>query len=359
MPALIGVTLALTLISRLVAGHAAGPLFGLDQLSAAIGFLLIYGLAFLCLMLGQLLLRAPALVRERDGHLDIGHLWANLHKPGAIGILVLLVAGYGISASGNLVEVYRQGWEASGDAILWSIESPLFVLLLGSPLDLPGFWDTIYQSMWLGVLAALVSTSIGDRMPRFVVSMTAIVVAFHLTRYAGIAFPNAGPVFYRPDLFDVGGTASALQAEVLASYMRGEIPQLGLLPGTQGMPSLHVGLAWLAMWTLAREWRWTLWLTIPWFLLNWASTIFLGWHYALDGVGGIAVMAASMTSMARLDALIRRLSGPGDAAWAAITPRTGRADLTRRYATTAIRPSSRPASGRVAASRAGCSRPGA
>src|SRR5690606_27982935 len=83
--------------------------------------------------------------------------------------------------------------------------------------------------------------------------------------------------------------------------------QNGLLPGTQGMPSLHVGLAWIAMVTLAREWRWTLWPTVPWFCLNWASTVFLGWHYALDGVGGIAVMAASMAVVDRLDALARKL----------------------------------------------------
>jgi membrane-associated phospholipid phosphatase len=40
---------------------------------------------------------------------------------------------------------------------------------------------------------------------------------------------------------------------------------------------------------LAREVPRTLWLTVPWFVLNWASTVFLGWHYAIDGLGGVAI----------------------------------------------------------------------
>ncbi len=307
MQTLIAVTLVLTLAARLVAGDAVLPLLDIEQIAVAYGFLVIYGLATLCLFFGQLMLRAPVLMRSKNGHLDLGHLWTTLHKPGASGILVLLIAGYGIGTTSNLVEVYRHVWNPSGDAILWSIEAGLFGWLLDSPLNHAAAWDKIYHLMWLGVLVALLSTSIGERMPRFIGAMTAIVIAFHLTRYAGIAFPNAGPVFYRPEFFNVDGTVSALLGETLSRFMRGEIQRIGVLPGTQGMPSLHVGLAWLAMWTLAREWRWTLWITMPWFLLNWASTLFLGWHYALDGVVGIAVMAASMAAVEPLDVLVRRL----------------------------------------------------
>jgi membrane-associated phospholipid phosphatase len=79
--------------------------------------------------------------------------------------------------------------------------------------------------------------------------------------------------------------------------MQGGVPQNGFIPGTMGMPSLHVGITVMAAWFLARNVRGSLWFSVPWICLIWLSTIMLGWHYALDGIGGIvvaviAVMAA-------------------------------------------------------------------
>lgn len=63
------------------------------------------------------------------------------------------------------------------------------------------------------------------------------------------------------------------------------------------MPSLHVGLTWLAasyhislsrhVWPLVG-----LWLTT-----TWASTIILGWHYVLDGLGGILVAIIALKAV--------------------------------------------------------------
>lgn len=300
MPALLLATLVLTLAARLVAGDVALSPLGVEQIAVGLGFLVIYGIAALGIVLWQMVARAPVLMRERDGHVDVGHLWRQLRKPPAQGLLALMVAGYGISASSNLVEVYRRTSDSWWDQVLWRIEAPLFRLALESPLNHPVAWDWIYQSMWLGVIAALLVASMSASPSRFVCAMAAVVIAFHATRYVGIAFPNAGPVFHRPELFQLDGTASGPLGQMLVAFMKGEIDQSGLLPGTQGMPSLHVGLAWLAMLTLAREAPRTLWVTVPWFLLNWASTVFLGWHYALDGFGGILVMSASLYVAERL-----------------------------------------------------------
>jgi len=61
-----------------------------------------------------------------------------------------------------------------------------------------------------------------------------------------------------------------------------------------GMPSLHIGITVMAAWYLAKHVKWTLWLSVPWIILTWLSTVMLGWHYALDGVGGIVVALVSV-----------------------------------------------------------------
>jgi membrane-associated phospholipid phosphatase len=58
------------------------------------------------------------------------------------------------------------------------------------------------------------------------------------------------------------------------------------------MPSLHVAMVALTAYWLATAKRWTMFITVPWVLLVWTSTVILGWHYILDGVGGIILGAA-------------------------------------------------------------------
>ena len=62
-----------------------------------------------------------------------------------------------------------------------------------------------------------------------------------------------------------------------------------LLGGVSAMPSLHLGMVTLTSYWLALEKRWTLCVTVPWVLLVWMSTIVLGWHYIMDGAGGIVL----------------------------------------------------------------------
>ncbi|RWA53518.1 hypothetical protein AU476_13515 [Cupriavidus sp. UYMSc13B] len=54
-------------------------------------------------------------------------------------------------------------------------------------------------------------------------------------------------------------------------------------------PSLHVALTAMATWFVARHWPKALWAAIPWTILIWISTVVLAWHYAVDGLAGIAM----------------------------------------------------------------------
>jgi membrane-associated phospholipid phosphatase len=36
------------------------------------------------------------------------------------------------------------------------------------------------------------------------------------------------------------------------------------------------------------------WLLLIWVFLTWIATLILGWHYAIDGIGGIAVAVTSV-----------------------------------------------------------------
>jgi membrane-associated phospholipid phosphatase len=67
-----------------------------------------------------------------------------------------------------------------------------------------------------------------------------------------------------------------------------------LVGGVSAVPSLHVGMVALTAYWLAVARRWTLCLTVPWVILVWTSTVVLGWHYIVDGAGGVLIAAASV-----------------------------------------------------------------
>lgn len=172
-------------------------------------------------------------------------------------------------------------------------------MLMGSWLDAPAVWDVIYVMFWpyLFIAFSLVLKIAGTQ--RFILLTVAFVISYYLTGIICLMFPTAGPAFYRPELFQLTGTFSGESQELLRQFMAGEVPQTGMFPGTRAMPSLHVGLTGMVAWFVTRERPWTSWLFVPWLLLTWLSTIMLGWHYALDGPGGLVVAWASVV-IARL-----------------------------------------------------------
>lgn len=297
---LASVTAVFSGIAQLVTGPLALPPAGAAQLAVPISLLIVFSISTFLLLLGDSIRLSRQFVRGESGHVDTLALARAVGRPSFASIPIVLIAGYGIGASTNLAEVYRLSVSEWKDPLIWAYEEPVFSLLLASPINAPGFWDVVYNGLWVVLFIGLAALARSNRLSELVSALCAVVMAFHLTRYFAIWFPTAGPVFHRPELFDLVGTGSAKLAAYLREYMAGHVPQTGMLPGTQALPSLHVGLAWCAVLVMANHWQWTLWLTLPWFVLNWLATMFLGWHYFVDGVGGIILMSFTMWCSRRL-----------------------------------------------------------
>jgi membrane-associated phospholipid phosphatase len=231
---------------------------------------------------------------RESGNVNISALWKTIFTNPVGGGILILVMTFGITSAQSLSEYYRINLTVWYDADLWALEASLFYFLKGSIIDFPGLWDRIYFTYWTYLILVY---CVLYRLRRFYdlsIITIATVFCYFMTRWIAIQFPTAGPAFFRPELFDLSGTISQSAQEMLVQYMQGNVPQNGFIPGTMGMPSLHIGITVMGAWYLARYAKWTLWLSVLWTCLIWLSTIMLGWHYALDGVGGIVVALASL-----------------------------------------------------------------
>ncbi|MDH5299032.1 MAG: phosphatase PAP2 family protein [Desulfobulbaceae bacterium] len=289
----LAVTVAvLTVATQFYVGDLAADKFTPERwqlIGAAVGMFLFTSL-LLDLVASLFHLRS---YRDRaTGRIEVAGLWRRCYTNPLAGAVFMAVVFFGITSAQDLSELYRSSVTCWHDAELWRLEMPFFRLLHDSLVDQPQFWDKIYFLLWVYIITGFAFLyRVGSRYELGLVSI-ALVGSFFMTRLIAIHYPTAGPVFFNPGFFDLDGTVSKKIQSLLVLYMHGEIPQNGLIPGTMGMPSLHVGLTFLMTWFVARQARWTLWLTLPWSLLIWLSTVMLGWHYVVDGVGGIVVVAA-------------------------------------------------------------------
>lgn len=228
---------------------------------------------------------------------------------GPLPIAILLLTGFAVIGTSNLTLISlhllktSQGWR---DALLWSIEGSLLSRLQYASIDVAA-WDRLYHGAWaIEVFAAFVLVLVA-RGPRIVLQYGAsMIVVFYVGRVLGVFNPVMGPAFHRPEAFaylhgSVSERAMTLVAQVLTSPTDQLIARGGiLLGGVSAMPSLHVAMVSLTAYWLAHAQRWTLLLTVPWVLAVWTSTVVLGWHYALDGAGGIVLAALSVLCVRRL-----------------------------------------------------------
>lgn len=291
---LASVSLVLALAAHLAAGPLSLGMLGARRLVLVTFFPLLFAISTLLVVVVASLVRMRRFVDPSTRRLDVPALLRSVWVNPLPGAAMALATGYGITGCGNLVEIYRARTTVFHDAALWRIEGALFERLLASPLNVPMLWDRIYFSFWAFLFTAMAYLYWEGQRDAVVRFMLAAVLSFYLMRVIVLFVPTAGPVFFHPEFFRLDGTLSAGAQAVLRLYMRGAVPQNGILPGTTAMPSLHVGLLALGIGLLGREHPATLRWALPWLCATWAATVFLGWHYVLDGAGGIALAGAAL-----------------------------------------------------------------
>jgi len=185
-------------------------------------------------------------------------------------------------------------WALEGGLITWVTEHAFLVLA----------WETLYHSAWTIELGAVFLLFVIGRKPGLLASFfVSFILIFYLGRLIGLVTPVMGPGFFRPELFEyLNGSPSGMAMESIARLMAMDPADVtlnaALLGGVSAMPSLHIAMVGLTAYWLGVGNRKTTFFTVPWVLTVWASTVMLGWHYALDGAGGLllAAGAIAMTS---------------------------------------------------------------
>lgn len=123
---------------------------------------------------------------------------------------------------------------------------------------------------------------------------TAVSLNWVLGTISYYLIPTLGPAFFQPqsyaELPDNG--ASALQQSLFRAAVRfRDDPQGGGIYGIAGFASLHVSVVFTAALFLhysgAAKWiRTTAWVYVGFTLL---ATLYLGWHYVADDIGGLLI----------------------------------------------------------------------
>ncbi len=203
--------------------------------------------------------------------------------------LIVLVTSNITLLSLKLLGSYTQ-WR---DSFLWQIEGPIFIWLTGLSINASPF-DYLYHSCWFIELFALFALVVLSRGSSIVIQFcSSFILLFHIGRFLGLLNPVMGPAFFNPDLFvHLDGTLTKIAMNHVSHIMENGVDEAVskggmLLGGVSAMPSLHVAMVTLTSYWLAVSKKWTLILTVPWVLLVWTSTVLLGWHYIMDGLGGI------------------------------------------------------------------------
>lgn len=215
-------------------------------------------------------------------------------------VLVLLTA-FAILGTANVTLISLEllhrnpAWK---DPFFWQLEQGIFQWLTRRSID-PQPWDRLYHSAWTVVLlATFVITLIRKETGLLLHYALSMVLLFYVGRFVGLLTPVMGPAFYRPELFGyLHGSISDSALNYIKAMMAIAPAEAAhksgiLIGGVSAMPSLHIAMVAVTSYWLAVGNRKTLFVTVPWVLIVWASTAILGWHYVLDGAGGVLLAAA-------------------------------------------------------------------
>ncbi len=154
-------------------------------------------------------------------------------------------------------------------------------------------WEFIYGLFWpmlfVSMMIALHHRGLrgGARL------VLALSIGLLLDAMMTLAYPTRGPIFVHPEWFaGLEGLPSGEWAAFLTLTVQCYTAEPGTVyafSGISAMPSYHV-FGWIcALLCWSRLPRGVVVFGWGLALLNWVSSVVLGWHYALDGVVGIAL----------------------------------------------------------------------
>ena len=203
---------------------------------------------------------------------------------------------------------------ADADAWIFGTDPWRLVQWLPSTLVDTAYITWAQSNLFMMAILALFPKS--EKRDRAMISFFLVVSACALMQYA---VPSAGPIFYERLGFGerFADLPSRPWATMTADYLWANYQDNASRIGTgiSAFPSLHVaGAAWVAI-VVASYWRLLAPLAWAYFVLILMGSIFLGWHYALDGIAGliIAILAYRVVSLnPKREATLQPAAGLGD-----------------------------------------------
>lgn len=196
----------------------------------------------------------------------------------------------------NVVPYYADPWFIEADRLLFLGHDPWRVTHALFGPTATWFLDRVYL-MWFPASALLLGCFLFTRDHRFQLQglLAYVLTWFVLGAILATAFASVGPVYYQafygsdqfaPLVASLKGHLFApnIQARLLHSFGGTFIGS-----GISAMPSLHVAMAFLLFLASPRRLRL---LAGGYVCLIWVASVHLGWHYAVDGLLSVVVVAA-------------------------------------------------------------------
>jgi hypothetical protein len=159
-------------------------------------------------------------------------------------------------------------------------------------------YGPVWFLLWFGLPAFVALSGNAGLQQRYFWAMTLVV--FLVGTVLATALSSAGPIFYDqfysaerfgPLLIAIRDSALGDHQEQVSAYLltKGELPKVGT--GISAMPSMHLAVVTLNAWmlgSLSRRVGLLAWAYVVAILIG---SVYLAWHYALDGYVSIAVVS--------------------------------------------------------------------
>ena len=181
---------------------------------------------------------------------------------------------------------------ADAEAAIFGIDLWRAAHFIGGPHNIAV--DVVY-SFWFPVVITTLVCASASRHPEKFRAILSYFSIFAVCIVAQFALPSAGPLFWGRlgfgDRFaDLAAAAPPFTASVTDYLWRFyQSAQEGLAVGISAFPSVHVATAaWVAI-TVKTLWPKLFPFAAAWFAMILFGSVYLGWHYLLDGIAGTAI----------------------------------------------------------------------